>query len=139
MAEPQDNDVSAPFASLLGNKIESVVFVMDYSQITFWGPTSSPRLTFHVWPRLTTFSEVREFGDQGYRDALCGLIGRWVTATSETPTGGLELRFDDDSLVINPGPSELSGPEIAVLQMNDAEGTWDVWRVGEGPFAGRDW
>ena len=139
MAEPVNADVTAPFASLLGHKVESVVFVMDYSQITLWGPASSPRLSFYVWPRLTTFGEVREFGDQGYRDALCGLIGRWVTAASESATDGLVLRFDDDSLVVNPEPTDLSGPEIAMLNMHDAEGTWEVWRRGEGPFAGREW
>ena len=139
MAEPQSTDEIAPFASLLGHKVESVVFVMDYLQITLWGPASSPCLSFYVWPRVMTFGEVREFGDQGYRDALCHLIGRWVTAATETPTDGLALRFDDDSVVINPGPSDLSGPEIAMLNLNDPEGTWEVWRPGEGPFADRDW
>ena len=132
-------DTATLFASLVDHKIESVVFVMDYAQITLWGPESSPRLSFDVWPRLNTFGEVRVFGDQGYRDALCGLIGRSVTAASESQTDGLVLRFDSDSVSVNPEPSDLSGPEIAMLSMNDTDGTWAIWRPGEGPFAGRDW
>jgi len=132
-------DTELLFTSLLGHKVESVVFVMDYSQITLWGPASSPRLSLLVWPRLYTFGEVSEFGDAGYRDALCGLIGRWVTQATESPNDGLVLRFDGDSLVVNPEPHELVGPEIAMLNMNDPEGTWRVWQPGEGPFSGRDW
>jgi hypothetical protein len=113
-------DTAPLVASLVGHKIESVVFVMDYAQITLWGPGSSPCLTFNVWPRLDTFGEVRVFGDKGYRDAVCGLIGRSVTAASESQTDGLVLRFDPDSLSVNPEPSDLRGPEIAMLSMNDA-------------------
>jgi len=43
-----------------------------------------------------------------------------------TPKDGLVLRFDDDALVVKPEPSELAGPEIAMLNMNDTEGTWEV-------------
>ena len=135
---PSVDDFSL-FASLGGHKVESVVFVMDYAQITLWGPQSSPRMTLCVWPRLETFGETRAYGDPGYRDALCGLIGRTVTAADESEAGGLVLHFDSDRLVINPEPFELAGPEIALLAMNDDGGTWAVWRPGEGPFARREW
>jgi hypothetical protein len=49
------------------------------------------------------------------------------------------LRFDEDALVINPEPAELQGPEIAMLQMNDADRAWDIWRPGEGSFSSRAW
>ena len=127
------------FPSLTGHKVESVVFVMDYAQINLWGPQSSPQISFYVWPRLETFGETRAFGDPGYRDALCGLIGRTVTAADESEGEGLVLHFDADRLVINPEPFELEGPEIAMLRVNDDEGTWAVWRPGEEPFADRDW
>jgi hypothetical protein len=93
----------------------------------------------NVWPRIETFGEPRTYGEPGYRDALCGLIGRTVTAADESEADGLVLQFDTDRLVVNPEPFEVAGPEIALLAMNDDEGTWTVWRPGEGPFANREW
>jgi hypothetical protein len=140
VSEPEGTAEDARLiALLLGHKVESVVFVMDYVQITLWGPQSSPRMTFNVWPRIETFGEPRTYGDPGYRDALCGLIGRTVTVADESEADGLVLHFDADRLVVNPEPFEVAGPEIAMLAMNDDEGTWTVWRPGEGPFANREW
>jgi len=61
-----------------------------------------------------------------------------VTAADESEADGLVLHFDADRLVVNPEPFEVAGPEIALLAMNDDEGTWRAWRPGEGPFANRE-
>jgi hypothetical protein len=126
-------------ASLVGQIVESIVFVMDYVQVTLWGPHSTRRLTMFVWPRVEAFAETWVHGDRGYRDALCSLIGQTVVAAGESHVTGLTLRLDHAALSINPELGDLSGPEIAMLQMNDDESRWAVWRPGEGPFAGRDW
>jgi hypothetical protein len=135
MTDPGDvsNEAGSALAALDGCKVESVVFVGDYMQITLWEPQASPRMTFNVWPRILTFDETRALGDSGYRDALCSLIGRTVTGVAESESDGLILRFDSDELVVNPEPHEVNGPEIALLQMNDEENTWAVWRPGEWP------
>lgn len=120
---------------LLGEELSSVIFVGDYAQFDFNGP----RLSTFVWPRVETVGKGLRFGDEGYRDSLCGLIGRTLTGVADSPETGVVLRFDEDTLVINPEPAELQGPEIAMLQMNDADRAWDVWRPGEGSFSVRDW
>lgn len=129
----------SPLARLLGEELSSVIFVGDYAQFDFNGP----RLTAFVWPHVASVDgptgQQRRFGDEGYRDALCGFIGRTVTEASDSPEIGVVIRFDEDALVINPDPDELQGPEIAMLQMNDENGTWDIWRPGEGSFADRGW
>jgi hypothetical protein len=120
---------------LVGEDLSSVVFVADYVQFDFNGP----RLTVFVWPTAQTFGEKRTIGDPGYRDALCGLITRSVTATLDTAEDGVVLKFDNDALTIKPSAADLGGPEIAMLQMNDASKRWEVWRPGEGAFEHGDW
>jgi len=101
-----------------------------YAQFDFNGP----RLSTFVWPSVKTSGQVQRFGDTGYRDALCTLIGRDVTAVVESPAAGLVLHFGDDAIDIHPEPADLQGPEIAMLQMNDVDRAWDIWRPGEGVF-----
>ncbi|MGI8759846.1 MAG: hypothetical protein ACR2LF_00775 [Jatrophihabitantaceae bacterium] len=49
------------------------------------------------------------------------------------------LEFATGSIVINPEASDLSGPEIAVLSGFVDDFSSNIWRPGEGTFAGRDW
>ena len=121
---------------LVGAEVESIVFVRDYLQITFYLPRSSPRLSCYAWPAvLTSGSRARSLGDAGYRDDLCSLIGRWVTGSSASSATGLTLDFDaDTALTLRPAWAELTGPEIAMLQMNDPSQRCEVWRSGEPPF-----
>lgn len=129
-------DVSPPLQQLVMGSLGSVTFVGDYVQLDFHGP----RLSLFVWPRVEAFGETRTFGDAGYRDHLVGLIGRTVVAANESAGSGLVVRFEGDaSLVVNPEPQELQGPEIALLHLNGDDRSWMVWRPGEGCFAGRDW
>jgi len=120
---------------LVGERLSSVTFVRDYLQFDFDGP----RLSVFVWPCVEAFEQEWRFGDQGYRDALCGRIGRTVTGVSDASASGVVLRFDEDAVVINPEAADLRGPEIAMLQMNDEERAWDIWRSGESSFADRTW
>lgn len=121
---------------LVGAEVESIVFVRDYLQITLYLPKSSPRLTFYAWPDVTTpGGAARSFGDPGYRDELCSLIGRRIAGATAGSETGLTLHFDaDTSITIKPPWRELTGPEIAMLQMNDPTQRWEVWRPGEPPF-----
>jgi hypothetical protein len=122
--------------NLVGAEVESIVFIRDYLQVTLYLPESSPRLTYYVWPAVTTPGiAAGSVGNPGYRDELCALIGRLVVGASVGSKTGLTLHFDADaSLTIRPAWSELRGPEIAMLQMNDALQRWEVWRPGEPPF-----
>jgi hypothetical protein len=110
--------------------MSSVTFVTDYLQLDF----SGPRLTLYVWPDVRLLSEPqRSLGDNGFRDAMCLLIDSEVRDVRESTTEGLILCFDLGELQVNPEPSQLTGPEIAMYQSGSAE--LMVWRPGEGPFA----
>jgi hypothetical protein len=65
-----------------------------------------------------------------------------VTSVEEPVNAGLVIRFDLGEIAINPAPTDIDGPEIALMQTHaDAfrEEAWMVWRPGEDVFAGRDW
>jgi len=130
-------DAAVPFLGRLVTKtLSSVIFVGDYVQFDFNGP----RLSAFVWPQVDAAGQTSRFGDPGYRDALVSLISRDVTEVEDSPTHGLVLMFGGDAaLMINPELDDLQGPEIAMLQMNDDEGAWEIWRPGEGSFTDRDW
>lgn len=124
--------------ALVEEELGSVVFVMDYLQLDF----SHARFTAYVWPLVTIGAETLHFGDRGYRDALCAFITHEVVSTDESPEVGLVIRFGLGEIVTNPASTDLGGPEIAQLQVHQdsfRDEAWEVWRPGEGIFAGRDW
>jgi len=124
--------------ALVEEELGSVVFVMDYVQLDF----SAARFTAYVWPTVTIGEATLQFGDRGYRDALCAFITHEVISTEESPESGLVIRFGLGEIVTNPAPADLGGPEIAQLQVHEdsfRDAAWAVWRPGEDIFARRDW
>lgn len=123
---------------LQGETLSAVVFVSSYVQLDFDGS----RFTAYVWPTVEIGPSTWQFGDRGYRDALCAFIGHDVAVAEESHEVGLAIRFGLGSITTNPEPHELSGPEIANLTIYDPaydRNEWMVWRPGEDVFAGRDW
>ena len=124
--------------ALVQEQLGSVVFVMDYLQLDF----GDARFTAYIWPALTIGDATLRFGDPGYRDALCAFITHEVMSTEESAEAGLVIRFGLGEVVTNPEPTDLSGPEIAQLQLHEGpfrDAAWTVWRPGEGLFARREW
>jgi len=123
---------------LVEEELGAVVFVRDYLQLDF----SAARFTLYVWPTVTIGHVTREFGDTGYRDALCAFISHEVVAVDESHECGLVVRFGLGEIVTKPVPTDLSGPEIAMLQVH-ADSFQDaslmVWGPGDEPFSGPDW
>ena len=124
--------------ALVEEELGSVVFVMDYVQLDF----SAARFTAYVWPTVTIGDATLRFGEGGYRDAPCAFITHEVLSTEESPEVGLVIRFGLGEIVTNPEPTDLDGPEIAMLDVHQdsfRDAAWEVWRPGEHVFAGRDW
>lgn len=122
-------------AELRPTELAQVWFVRSYLQLIFEGDRHWS-LQCLIWPTLTRGEARLDYGDEGYRDALCSLIGSDVDFTEEAVGAGLVIWFESgSSLSINPGLHELIGPEIAIMTRHDRSGEFGVWRPGEGPFS----
>jgi hypothetical protein len=124
--------------ALLGQELGSVVFVKDYVQLDF----GAARFSAYVWPTMRLGGVTTDFGDLGYRDALCAFITHQVVLVQESHETGLVIRFGLGEIVTNPAKTDLRGPEIAQLQVHEGpfqDAAWMVWRPGEDIFADRDW
>src|SRR5258707_6774954 len=80
---------------LVSEQLSAVIFIQDYLQLEFDGK----RLTINVWPTVFVSENEFQIDHIGYRDALCKLIGKQVTSTSETETE-IVVGFDTGRIAI---------------------------------------
>jgi hypothetical protein len=119
---------------LVGFRLFSVQFVMDYVQLRFDGPThDEPVLNCDVMPVVEAAGRRIASGETGYADALVSLIPGTVTATTEARAKGLRLELTSGAIILLPTPDEIEGPEIAMLFGFGDKG-WMCWRPGEEAF-----
>ncbi|WP_291038630.1 hypothetical protein [Herbiconiux sp.] len=118
---------------LIGFRMYSVQFVMDYVQLRFDSDTADkPILNCDVWPEVTLDGVTFHEPDLGYADALRQLIPGTVVDTQEATGVGLCLHFERGSIRLHPTLDEVY-VEIAMLSgFSDRE--WMVWRPGEDSF-----
>ncbi|SDS28376.1 hypothetical protein [Microlunatus soli] len=121
---------------LVGCRLYSVQFVMDYVQLWFDNDHSDrPMLNSYAWPAVITDGVRWTEGDLGWADALRSFIPQIVIATREGDREGLVIELPSGTLQINPTWDELDeiGPEIAELH-GFADRHWMAWRAGEESF-----
>jgi|GEM_PF-871079 len=95
---------------IVGETLSSVEFVMDYLQFRFGGPT----LTAYNFPAFRDGASVLHETDSGYRDALCGLIGRSVERVCIRESKSLEIMFEGAATIeISLRPEDHKFPEVA--------------------------
>jgi hypothetical protein len=105
-----------------GRDLSAVTFVRDYLQLQFDGPF----LNIFVWPRVTTSATSVSVDMPGYRDALCGQIGKSVGGVVEEAGVRFCIFFTDGSIVdVSLLPEDRMGPETLVFQ--DGKGGFRVW------------
>jgi hypothetical protein len=77
-----------------GQELSTVAFVQDYLQLEFSGPI----LTLYIWPVVFPAEGSYDFGEPGYRDALCAQIG--IAAETATLVEGvaLEIAFENGAI-----------------------------------------
>jgi hypothetical protein len=119
---------------LVGFRLYSVEFVMDYVQLRFDGPTDDmPVLTCDVLPSVVLNDRKLTPAEPGWADAVRGLIMQDVTATHEQATTGITVEFGTGLIQLHPAEIEVDGPEIAMLN-GFVDRSWMVWRPGEEAF-----
>jgi hypothetical protein len=99
---------------LIGEKLSSVTFVMDYLQVDFDGN----RFTFNAWPVVVIANVEYQFGDLSYRDKLCFLITKVVKKADFIPNEEVSILFDNNDrlfLLLNSYNPDLM-PEIAIFK-----------------------
>jgi hypothetical protein len=98
-------------AKLIGARLTSVQFVMDY---LIFGFDERGALTTLVWPEIFDTNEKISFGMKEYRDALCGLIGKIVQNATIGADETISFVFDGSEVRIALRSYQLSG-ERAIL------------------------
>lgn len=123
--------IVSPMQTVVGEYLSSVTFVMDYLQLDF----SGHRFTMYCWPTITIENRTLAYGDGGYKDALCSLIGETATEVDEYWDTGLRIRFKNGSYInlLLRVESDFSGPEVAEFH-TPTKVFAIVWSVGEQPF-----
>ena len=125
---------NALLGRLVGFRLYSVQFVMDYVQLHFDGPTEDmPVLNCDVLPVVETSAGLVAAGQVGYADALRACIPGRVVATVEETGRGLRIEFVEAAICLHPKVGEVPGPEIALLS-GFKDGHWMCWRPGEESF-----
>ena len=112
-------------AAVIGDELAGVWFVMDYLQLQF----QSRMATFYSWPMVRSGGDHLEFGQPGYRDFLCSLIGQRVVDADVYLDEGVVLSFSEGELVVAPEQIR-SGRHPEVIEI-DREG-W--FGAGDPPF-----
>jgi hypothetical protein len=124
VGEPRDE---TPFASMLGNRLSSVEFVVkDYVQLRFDGPT----LNAYAHPVITADGREFRWGEAGYRDALCERVLARVRRAWASPDEIVIEMDDGATITVSNRVGDVVGAESAELSTD--EGRW-VWRSGEWP------
>jgi hypothetical protein len=119
---------------LVGCRLYSIEFVMDYVQLRFDGQTEDmPVLNCDVLPVVETPTGSIAPGQVGWADALRALIPGHVVATAERTGQGLQIEFDEGAIRLHPDIDDVTGPEIALLT-GFTDGRWMCWRPGEESF-----
>jgi len=89
-------DGESVFSRIIGARLSSVQFVMDYLILGFDGKGA---LTTLVWPEILD-RQAFKFGMPGYRDRLCELITEVVSEVSFSEDETITISFGDSHLRI---------------------------------------
>ena len=120
MVSPEDFDLRL-LDRLLKRDMSAIVFIRDYLQFQFDGPV----LTAYVWPVVYISIDGYTAEQPGYRDHLCGFIGRMVLRVGGKKGAYIDIEFTGDRrLRFSLAEADQVGPEA--MMFNDKE-VWEVW------------
>ncbi len=106
-----------------GEQLGAVTFVQDYVQLHFDGPT----ITAITRPVVVSGGTTFEYDSPGYRDRLCGLIGKVVIRAYARQGDRLQVDLEDQvSLVVSLKPEAYRAAEAAIFSDGKTE-QWAAW------------
>jgi hypothetical protein len=108
---------------LVGEKLSSVTFVMNYLQLDFDGN----QFTCYVWPVVINGGKEYHFGEPDYRNSLCSLIAQVVKQTSGEEKKFFTLEFENGARLtvsLDPNKFEVFGE---LVHFTDQDGNWYVF------------
>jgi hypothetical protein len=106
-----DNHAESAFAAIVGSRLSSVTFLMDYVQCDFDGAT----LTAYTLPTVSVGGRSWSRREVGWRDALCERIGSVVHGVV-CSDDHLTIDFDDNSrIAVSLRDNDYVGPEAFIL------------------------
>ena len=118
---PTHPTLAQALEKIVGSALSSVTFVADYVQFGFDGPG----LTSYTLPVVRLGSQRIEFGQPGYRDALCKQISRRVESV-EVDDQQVSIFFGEGAAIsISLLDKDYTGPEALQFSLNQ-ERIWVV-------------
>jgi hypothetical protein len=115
---------------LVGKKLTSVLYVMDYLQIDICGN----RFTYYYWPNIQKGMNILEKSNSEYLTELDSLIDQSVIAIDEYLDTGLTIEFADNTLLFVPLKVESANPIPEIVEFHGQNGQWMIWQVGDEPY-----
>jgi hypothetical protein len=98
---------------LIGREVTIVSFVQDYLEIAF---DDDLIFTCYTWPIVDVGDNKFRYGQSGYADALCRLIGQSPQSVKEVLRQELSIHFvGGDSVFVSLQHEDALGPEAAKL------------------------
>ncbi len=110
------------FEELIGEKLSSITFVMDYIQLSFDGPTINVYAPILVKDEITT----TRCGEDQFRNQICSFIAKQVKEVTFAESESIYIYFEDHSQIqISLRESDYTGPE-AIECHNFKNNSWLV-------------
>ena len=119
--EPHE-DLQHALQILVGEKLSSITFVMDYWQLDFDG-----RGAFTVTSQITVTSVqwATSSEEPGFRDRLCEQIAKIVVSAEFRNDEGVCIAFEDGSVVhLSTRPQDYRGPEAIEFRRVERRQFW---------------
>jgi hypothetical protein len=101
-----------PLPSLVGSRLYSVTFILDYQQLAFDDTEAQRVISVYSRARVPAGDKWFTSGEPGYRDALCDRIGGIVRKAGRRKADHFHVcRWAIMSISLR--PEDFSGPEAA--------------------------
>ena len=106
-------------SSIKGEELTAVEFVQDFLQLRF----GEALFTLFVWPEIADADGISiAFGEPGYRDALCLVIGENVAEAQYEEARSLTFEFENGMVVaLSLREEDIPGPEAGSFTASTGE------------------